>query len=274
MREILLISCFFIIPSLGQAQIFGKLSDALDTALDDSFQKITDKIAIGLLEKFVEKTMNGEAAATDSLEQYQPDSTATRNTTDLSSIFGSSSSKKKVDKVFQFDYEMIMTISAKENTNSIDYLIPKTGSYVGVKMQNIMVVTDFESDESYTVVNGSLTSFNMSKILEKYTDKNMYKEGEFTITKTGRKDVINGYNCEEYILKSDSQKTEAWVTGEFVNFDIHPSSSMARFVDYYKEDDKNGFAMRIISYDENNSKTTMEVKSITEKTNTIDLSQY
>jgi len=257
----------------AEAQIFDKISRTINSAIDDTVDKFSDKMAEAMLEKFIEKVFKGEQANSDSLEQYQPDTTSSsNNSVDLSGLFGS---KKKVDKKFSFDHKMVMNVSSEENVNELNYYLPTQGNYIGMEMNNIFIITEYETGESYTIMNGSLTSFNMTKIIEKYSAQAVDDNAEYNFKKTGRSEVIAGYKSEEYIGTSDGASIEMWISEKFVNQDIQYSPVITKL----REQNENsqfptsGHAMRIISKD-NDTTTKIEVVSVTPEQKVVDLSEY
>lgn len=256
----------------AEAQVLDKISGKLNAALDKTIDKFSDGVAEAMLEKFFEKIFEGKQANSDSLAQYEPDTTSNNSSLDLSGLFGSN---KKVDKVFTFDHKMIMDVSNGENVNSLIYYIPTTGNHMGMEMSNVFVITDFETGDSYTILNGSLTSFNVSKMMEKYSTQLVDENETYTYKKSGRTETIAGFLSEEYTAKSEDHDMEIWVSKTFVNQNVQYSQIIQNIRNQNENSIQDGHAMRIISKDiKENTTTTIEVKSITPLKKVVDLSQY
>ena len=271
----LLIFSFFSCQLNGQ--IFDRISRSIDKAIDTEVGKMSDKVAEKMFEKLFEKLFSGEETNTDSIVQYQADSASVSSNSsniDLSSIFNTKPTK--VDKSFAFDYKLKMSVGNGEKTNVYDYYLPQSGTYSAMEINDIVVIMDLDSGDSYTIVNGNLTSFNMSKMVEKYMVKTPDDNEEVTVKKTGRKEKIAGYLCEEYIISSQDSETEVWISYDFINNDYRT----AAFLNMIKEKSKSpienaGFAFKIISKDKkNNTDSIIEVTSVTPETKLYNLADY
>ena len=275
--------CFFIasFQISGEAQIFDRLSRSIDRAIDQEVGKITEK----MVERIIEKILSGEPTSTDSLAQYQTQeatdtsSTASPSAFDLSSIFGSSSSK--VDRSFTFDYKMKMKVENGKESNSYDVFLPEKGAYSGMGVQDMFVIIDYETGDSYTIMNGKLLQINMTKFIEKMNDKIAIETDETnppTIKKTGKSEMIAGYHCEEYIIDTEDSTMDVWITEDFVSEDIRSSAiiQLLKLENENSQIQESGSALKIITRDKKNTNdiTTMTVESITKETKTVDLSQY
>lgn len=264
-----------------EAQIFDRLSRSIDRAIDQEVGKITEK----MVERIIERILTGEPADTDSLAQYQTQeatdtsSNSSPSSFDLSSIFGGSSSK--VDRSFTFDYKMKMNIENGKESNSYDVYLPEEGAYSGMGVQNMFVIIDYDTGDSYTIMNDKLIQINMTKFIEKMNDKIAIETDETnppTIKKTGKSEMIAGYRCEEYIIDTEDSIMDVWITEDFVSDDIR-SSAIIQLLKIENENaqiQENGSALKIITRDKKNKNdvTTMTVESITKETKVVDLSQY
>jgi len=195
----------FIFTAQVNGQIFDKLSKSIDKAADD----LTDKISAQMVERIFERIFSGEMTAEDSTSisstQKKPSgdsSTASSPSIDLSSIFGGS----KVDKtkVFNFSHRMKMEIESNDQKNIFDYYFNTDETYLGAKMSDMLVVIDMETGKTYTIMNGSLITFNMSSVIEKMAPKGLDDEEKYTVTRTGKRQTIAGFDCEEIIMENVS----------------------------------------------------------------------
>ena len=276
----LTITCIILVASLNvQAQIFDKISSGIGKAINSSLGDIGDKVAEELAQRLIEAILSGDKAESesDSLSQYeQSDTSSTKaqsSAIDLSSIFGGST--EKVDKQFSFDYIVQMEVKSSGNTSNFTYYFPQNGTYVGSKMSNLLMVFDYESGESYTIVNDKLTSFNMKKIFEKNMVGQINEGEKYQVTKTGKSKSISGYNCEEYVLTTEDSEVHSWITKDFISADLNNSSIIKMVAEETSENLEQGFSMETIALDKKtNDTTTMTVKSIVQENKIIDLSQY
>lgn len=269
-----LICCFLLLSISGNAQILDRLTRSIDSALDNEVGKISDKLAEKFAEKIFKKLFEGEQVSTDSLKQVSTDTTKSVANSDFASIF--SSKPKKVDKSFSFDYRIKMAVGQGDKINTYDYLLPQTGTYSAMLINDMVVITDFDSGDSYTIIDGKLMSFNMTKIVEKYVVKSIdTNQEEVTITKTGRSEMIAGYKADEYNVKSKDADTDVWITNDFINLDLQ-SAAMIKMLQ--KENpttiQNTGYAMKIIMRKAGEKDSIIEVKSVTKESKTYDLSQF
>lgn len=282
LTRVLFICALFITSQASlEAQILDRLSRSIDKAIDQEVGKITEK----MVERIIERILTGEPTSTDSLTQYQSqetsDSSSTSSSTgfDLSSIFGGSSSK--VEKSFTFDYKMKVKIENNNESNTYDMFLPEKGAYSGMGIANMFVVIDYDSGDSYTIMDGRLIQMNMTRLVEKLNDKIAIETDESSppsIKKTGRTENIAGYRCEEYIIDTEDSNMEVWITEGFIADDIR-SSAIVKLLQMQNENTQisdNGHALKIITRDKknNNDMTTMTIESITKELKVVDLSQY
>jgi len=150
---------------------------------------------------------------------------------------------------------------------------PEKGTFSMVEMSSVKIISDHETGDSYTILNGKLTSFNMQKILE----KNMAQTngGPMTVRKTGKTQKIHGYLCYEYILENDEYIITSMVTEEFAPSDIVNAKTIKRMRDEISTDYPGGFALRTINVEKSTGeKTTISVTSISKEQTIVDLSTF
>ena len=261
------------------AQIFDRITRSVERAVNNEINKVGDKVAERLVQELIESILSGQESESDSLSMYKQDSIADDDGVDaFKALLGSvttSSSNEKVDRVFEFDYRLVMSISADDNVNNMTMYFPKEGSYTLVEMASITVITDYETGDSYTILNDKLTTFNMQKVIEKSMTKAVQEDQVYSITKTGNSEKIAGYLCEEYVLESEESKVNSWISTEFVYQDFTSSAMIEKIRSEYDEDLPDGFAMRMISKNKKDGTITkMQVESIENVEKTMDLSQY
>lgn len=129
----------------------------------------------------------------------------------------------------------------------------------------VMTKSDANSDMNmiYDVENESMIMINekditvmvmSSKMMNGMAAKEVDKNGELKITKTGNTKLILGHTCEEYIMEDDKNKTICWVTTEIkLKFTKMMSSSMgkgmnANYQEKMKEFSDGGMMMEMTSY--------------------------
>lgn len=283
-----IISRFFVVVCLHivltsslQAQILDRFSRSIDRAINNEVGKLSDKIAERMVERIIERALAGESTDTDSLATYMDseasDSTSENTTLDLSGIFGSSS--KKIEKTFDFDYKLKTRVNNGKQSDSYDIFLPKQGTYSAMQINDIFVIIDYETGESYTIMNDDLIRVNMTRLIEKMNSQiDMEESGSTpTVTKTGRAEIIAGYQCDEYIMENDDHHVEAWISQDFIGQDIRNAAIIKMLNKQYEGTDAQagGYALKIISSEKGSKDvTTMIVESISEELKTVDLSQY
>lgn len=264
-----------------EAQILDRLSRSIDQAIDKEVNKITEK----MVERIIERILTGEPTSTDSLTQYQSqetsDSSSTSSSTgfNLSSIFGGSSSK--VEKSFTFDYKMKVNIQNGKESNNFDVFVPEEGAYSGMSVEDMFVIVDYETGDTYTIINGSLIQMNMTKFIEKMNhqiDVETDDSNPPTIKKTGKSEMIAGYKCYEYVIDSDDSNIDVWITEDFLTNGKRSSAiiKLLNLENKNTEINSRANALKIITRDKKNKNdvTTMIVESIKKEQKSVDLSQY
>ena len=94
------------------------------------------------------------------------------------------------------------------------------------------------------------------------------KETEITVTKTGKKETILGYECEQMMIKQEDRNAELWVTrglGRFVQVNMNPRAQSPMLKKLEEELLNEGyFPLRLLSTG-SEGKTVMEVVKIEKK---------
>lgn len=273
--SIIVLSFLFSIQLNGQ--IFDKLSKTIDQVADD----ITEKISEEMVERIIERIFSGEMTAKDSSAisgtsgSSSSDSSATSSPSiDLASIFGSSNVDKS--KVFTFSHRMKMQLVSKDQTNVFDYYFNKDATYLGAKASGMFIVIEMDSGKTYTIMNDKLITFNMSSLVEKMTPKGMDESEKFTITRTGKKEVIAGFMCEEIIMESDESLINGWLTQEFFNTSIENVAFIQEIKDAQSDQSFSGAFMRYtyVEKGKEDEKFTMNVTEFVPEAKTVNLADY
>lgn len=93
-------------------------------------------------------------------------------------------------------------------------------------------------------------------------------EAEVSVTKTGKKETILGYPCEQMIIKQEDRNAELWVTkglGKFVQVNMSPRGESPMMKKLEKElIDEGYFPLRLITV-QGSEKIVMEVVKIEKK---------
>jgi len=161
-----------------------------------------------------------------------------------------------------FEGKIVMRITDEESTD-IDYYLKKD------KMR-----MEFKSDEGVMAI---LFDKKTSKTLMVMPEQKMYMEFpkiDFTedeessgnkmpeIKMTGEKKVINGYNCEKWLIKDDEYQVEAWMTDQLGSyFMMNSPMSGGPENKWQKQLQGNFFPMFVTVMENGEKQTTMEVVS-------------
>lgn len=200
---------------------FGQVSGAVKKAEEKVLERAVEKTVNALYEKLFgsETKKDSTAIAKDSTKL---DSTAAKqnSSSPLGGIFGS----KVVDKTFAFDFSLVTEITTTDQkgksnvVNTINHF-PKDGAYVGAEMESVINIMDFEDMTNYSIVGGNVTIMNLQSLIDKaqkMAKEEEVKDGEETpkLIKTGKKENIAGFECEEYRLESKDMNASHWITQE------------------------------------------------------------
>lgn len=274
-RFFFVLSIIFLGSVTAQAQIFDRLTRTIDDAVDE----VTDKLTEKMVERLIEKMFSGESTASDSTStSSSSDSTSAKSpsssTFDLGSLLGGSSVDKS--KVFDFTHRMKVEVISDESTQNFNYFFNGTYTYIGVDVSSMFIILETETQKTYAIMNDKLITMNMKSLVDKMKPKLMNESTEeFSITKTGRKEMIAGFMCEEYIIESDESTTNAWITQDFFNMNIEKTA----FIQELKGDNENTVSGAIMRYEyvekkKPEEKMIMNVLEFVPESKTIALKDY
>ena len=277
-----IISSIFVLSFLFSIQLNGQIFDKLSKTIDQVTDDITEKISEEMVERIIERIFSGDMTAKDSIaisdtggSSSSPDSSSTSSPSiDLASIFGSSNVDKS--KVFTFSHRMKMELVSKDQTNVFDYYFNKDATYLGAKASGMFIVIEMESGKTYTIMNDKLITFNMSSLVEKMVPKGMDESEKFTITRTGKKEVIAGFMCEEIIMESDESLINGWLTQEFFNTNIENVAFIQEMKDAQSDQSFSGAFMRytFVEKGKEDEQFTMNVIEFVPEAKTVNLADY
>ena len=236
----------------------------IDKGTDIAAEKIVDAIFKNLMKgKKVEDSVaspEGNESKTESKKRKGPG---------LGALMGGAPAEK-VDKQFTFDYEIVLKMTGEQGSNSIIQLVPENGGYMGMEISSIKIITDFEDDESYTIINDQLSSMNMSKHTENSALDPKYDPEKNKVTATDDYKDIAGYRSRRYHSESEDGNSDIWMTTVFIKNPYLNKEQRGELGDHAYA---NGFPMLIDFTDEKGEKSSLEVVQITKKKQTIDLSE-
>lgn len=257
MNQIKLISSFvfflFFFTSLqGEAQVFKKLSQKLETKLSES------------------KSTSGTAA----------DETEQKKGFDLSSLMGQSGDFNPPSS-YSFDFQVTMEMKMEKGkalTQVWKYNVEE--GYFGMETSGMLIIYDLDSDVMVTINPKDKTYTSMSTSMMGMFGQSAADEDEETfpeMKKTNETKTILGYTATKYIMEDDTMKGEFWMAPE-VKFD------QAAFAKSMGSLSKNsvplpekmqGFMMEMSAFDKQ-SKTTsnMKVIQLGEIGEVIDMSKF
>ncbi len=265
---------FLLFATTLGAQITQGAEQAVKKAEDKAISKAIEKTFNGL----VNKLFGSDSTSTETTDGTI-DSTKTKPTSS-----GGLFSSKTIEKEFNFDITLDIDITTadkkgKENVvNSLTHY-PKDGKYVGIETESVLNIMDFEDMKNYSVVGGKLTVLSLQSIVDK-AKKVSKKEQENDekvpeLVKTGKKEIIAGFECEEYTLEDEDMKASYWMTEEL---GISPATIALAFSTNPNIDvpeNSHALVLKMIIYDtKEKTTTTMLTKSINKDKKSYDLSKY
>ncbi len=246
-------------------------------------QKVSESAADKAAEKIVEKIFGGGTItdSTGAVITESVDSTgSSRNNSILGGLFGS----EPVDKTYQFDLSLHMTITTSDKKGEDGVLntiahYPVNGAYVGMETESVFNIMDFEDMKSYAVMGGKVTVINLESAIEKAQKMSDNKADEdpedFELKKTGRKEVIAGFECDEYMVENDEVKGFYWITQEIGispeaiarAFSTNPAVTLPEHVQ--------GIMLKMdMTQKDDGSKVVMVTEKVTKDKISYDLSKY
>jgi hypothetical protein len=197
----------------------NRANQRVDQKVDQAVDRTVDKIE-GLFRKKKntddpnQEEVPGEAGSTSEAETAEMPS---------GGIFGGANGNGKFEPYenpvpMSLSMEVTSTNSrGKEDQAIIHFTFDTwaTGMTMVSEDGNARVLFD-NQDGFMTVISeskGELQGFRMRQPQMDYT-KAIPEESEYTITATGNSRVIDGYNCQEYLIESEDATTNSWVTTE------------------------------------------------------------
>lgn len=176
-------------------------------------------------------------------------------------------------------FEGIMTFRVTGQRGAQEFLYSAKGEKVRMDMEpapgmTMVMLVDMRR-RSVTVVRDDAKMFFEMNMDEMNGPPEM-NQRDISITKTGKKEVILGYACEQMLITTENRTTEVWVTrglGRFVQVNLNPrarSPVMRKLEEEFI--DQGFFPLRIVNKDSaNEEESTMEVLKIEKKSLSEDL---
>jgi len=197
----------------------NRANQRVDQKVDQAVDRTVDKI-----EGLFRKKKNTEDPNQEEVPG-EADNTSEAETAEMpgGGIFGGANTNGKFEPYenpvpMSFSMDVTSTNSRGKEDQAIIHLTLDTRA-TGMVMEsedgNARVLFD-NQDGFMTVISenkGELQGFRMRQPQMDYT-KAIPEEGEYTITATGNSRVIDGYNCQEYLIESEDGTTHSWVTTE------------------------------------------------------------
>lgn len=130
--------------------------------------------------------------------------------------------KKKTEKIenYTFSHQYVMELISDKDTTDITYYLTNDHEYMGSsftagKDQEFIVVMDLPNAAIHTFMNmaenKSMSSFAIDLDFDPDTDSN---GDRFSVSPTGQRKEILGYNCEEFQVTGPELSGTVWVTQE------------------------------------------------------------
>ena len=244
----------------------------IDKTVEKGAEQGSDVISDRIVEALMEKIMKGESIEGDtSLQSMEgKEKTSSESLGKLAEMMGGSS--ESVDKQYQFDYEIVQKVTGEEGSNTMIQLLPASGHYQAFEFSSIKVITDFESNESYTIINDRLSSMNMDKHMEDTPMDIDYDDGSTTYTVTDIYENIAGYRSRLVTSENKEGSSKLWMTSAFVKNPYFTSEAAASLKPEHKV--LMGFPMKVEYEGADGQNTSMEVIAVEKKSQLFDLSKY
>lgn len=270
----LMICLLFV--NLINAQVVKGAEGAVKRAEEKVFTKAVEKTFNGIVDKLF-----GSDSTSTSTTNSTVDSTGTEKPSG-GGLFGT----KTVDKAFVFDLSLDMEITTidkkgKESViNSVAHY-PKSGAYIGSETESVLNIMDFEEMKNYAIIGGKVTIVNLQRLIDKANKLSKKNEEDEEVKdapemkKTGRKEIIAGFECEEFLIEDDDIKGSYWLTEEIgisaqtvANaFSVNPSVSIPN--------NAQGMVLKMEIEDKKNKTTTVVLTTkVSKDQKSYDLSKY
>ncbi|WP_235297096.1 DUF4412 domain-containing protein [Portibacter marinus] len=256
---------------MGQTDPVGKV-------IRKAERKVADRIVEKTAEGIFNKIFGSDSTKTTKDKSVKTDSTVTAD----SEPFGGLFSAKKVDREYHFDLTLDMVIKTEDKKGKGDPINMKMhysqdSAYIGTEMESAINIMDFTNMKNYTIVGGNVTSLDLQKVMDKANRQQDKKEEEvdYTFEKTGRKENIAGYLCEEYKVESDDMIGNYWLAND-VGIDVETyQKSFATNPNINFPSDARGVILKMRMEDKKDKTvTTMETNEVIKQEIIYDLSKY
>jgi len=258
-------------------------------------QQAAEKVVI---DKVAEKGEQEAGKTMDSILNIDPNYQA-KNQEQLLNSFMQSGENIEVADSYSFDTNVIMemVIEDKKGPTTFDYSMwfTKNASYMATEIKNI----DTEKSKNQKIPGGMITVMDdenqamiiimeeqkMAQIISMESIKDIAIEETKNddilipkITKTGKSKKILGYNCEEFITKTEEGSMNLWITQDirlfqknmFANFNKSLRSNPFQNI----PEAAKGFMMEMHMVSDKGVKSSMYVRSISKKNKTINIKDY
>lgn len=283
---LVLISSFLLAPTC-EAQLLDKLQKrAEERAQKRVEQKIEQRV-----DKTVDKTVDAPENAIK--ENKKTKKTKKANTKedknepslDLSSLMNASSDIK-LSESYEFNQKVtyVMKDASSNKTNEMTYWFSSNPQVFGIEttsIQNTFIVYDLRQNAMLMFSEKDKKVQIMPFGLFGAIYDNSFKDEDFTFKKTSETKKINGYNCQKYVMTSDSIEGEFWFSKDV---DIKIADFSKAFLSMGKNSNQNipeinpsenGFMIEMKTKDKStNSITQMTVKDISKVNKKVISSQY
>lgn len=273
--QIFLILCFLCSSYITSEAQFGRLKRKIKNKVN---RKVEQKVDQKIDKEIDEAFENMEDAA-----EGDPDSKKKkRRKYDLSKI---GQGPVELEESYNYDFAIDWEIVHDNGDPAyMTQLMTEDGKFFGMKIQDQKKKKKnessviFDTNRNYIIVlmeddkQAMVTSFEPDLVANE-TESGSEEETlpqDFSFKATGQKKEILGYTCEQYIFTSDKTKGEMWMTKE-LNY------SNRNMYDYFQkmsrkkgktfggtswEKFNDGFALEVISFDEDGKKSIMLAKAV------------
>lgn len=252
----------------AENKVNNKVDRAVDSAVDDVFN--------GLFGKKKKKTTTQEPTASDS------DATQTAPADQDYAPFGQESGNWEAytnERSFSFTMEYVFTKkNGKQETNSIDYAVVENAFALRMndpeEETGMRLIMDTQTGKTTTVTTdkkGKSSAMRMKlPNLGNRASNGIEAQaaGDYTVERTGERQVIDGYDCEKIVIRSEKEDntTTAWITQDIdltwqemfkamTGFAGNPNKNMPNFSNLAGETD--GITIKAVSV--NGKQETIEV---------------
>lgn len=254
-------------------RIGQKVDEKINQKIEEKVDEGVDKVFDGSARKDNDPANNGQTDGLDVLKNINIGSTT------------------RLDKVYDFDLEVDYKMDAYKRNGKLEESMPYTMLLAKgqrhmaskVQQEGIEALSIVDMEEQYSL---TITSAGMA-ILMRFDgvidDANAGATdggdaGDFKVERTGRKEQIAGYSCEQIIVSAEGTTSELWMTTE-LDYDMMATMSgmsmanVAQFKRLSGYEIPAGMMMRMVTV-ENGEKLVLEATQVRKKTSSVDMSQY